>query len=602
MEYRKPPYNTEDQFSFFGLGFILFGFFAYLLVLADFFSRPLLSLFGAFTLLGIGLSLSRLLRNESWPVKTLFIASFSIAAWVMSFAEPTVFSGRDQGSISEAAFELAAHEKLSFAHPSSELMAPLYGTGRALNFPGFFYTDTKGALLTQFPLGYTAWVASFISLFGISGIFIANGLLLALSLLSIFFLVRIFAGAFYGSLAFVIASASFLPLWFAKFTLTENLALFLFLFTSFNIILFLQKGKAVFFLTSYLGALYFAVTRIEGLWVFCIALLLLLFSPSGKKLALDRPWIFRYAPAWLGVGILTVNASANLPFYTMMGKALLKNFNSLSGGAADASAETVTTFFSLFALFLPYGLFFIMLAGFMGILWLLKNKCFHALVPTLLSLPFFLYFLDPNITQDHPWMLRRFLSLLWPTLLFSAVTAFALFFSQKFPEKPEKTGRLHMPFHRKVAIATTLFFVALQLPSTTRTVFSRENPEMLAQTESLARAVGDRDLLLIDRLSTGDGYAIPAGPLRFLFKRNALYFFNPEDYAKINKEAFEHVYILMPAEHFEFWKAMPVRFEFVSAVSFSTSGLESLPLTTRTLPQLKNSEQSALLFELKPSL
>ena len=144
---------------------------------------------------------------------------------------PTVFTGRDQGSISTAAIALAEYHSFSFSTPVAQTFFAIHEPGIAQNFPGFFYTR-NGELLTQFPLAYTAWLASFFSLFHLNGFALANGILSALSLIAFHFLLRQFLSrplSFIGSLLF---ATSFLPVWFGKFTLTENLALFLFFFLS----------------------------------------------------------------------------------------------------------------------------------------------------------------------------------------------------------------------------------------------------------------------------------------------------------------------------------------------------------------------------------
>lgn len=583
------------RFSFFGLGFILFGWFAYFLAIAGFFSTRFIAIFAVLMLLGILASARRWLAAESALVRALFAASILLSASVMYFAEPTVFSGRDQGSIGEAAFELSRNGNLSSAGDASDAFFSVYGPGQALNFPGFFYRD-DGALTTQFPLGYVSWLGAFTALFGIDGFRVANGILLSLSLLSIFFLVRVFAGARYGAVAFVLASTSFIPLWFAKFTLTENSALFLFLFAVLNTVLFLRENRASFFLGAFLGSLLLAVTRIEGLWTLAAVLFLLFVSRSGRDFVKVQSLIFRTLPLLFAGTVIAINFAASIPFHTVMAKAFLKNFSSVKVADAAALGDSAGIFLALWHLFLPYGILLLFLSGFAGIVWLAAKRRWEALIPALLALPMFIYFVDPNITHDHPWMLRRFLPMLWPTLLVSAVVAAAFLLSDENPMSPVfPKSRLR----RGVAAAFFLILFLLELPATLRTFTFADGRGLLAQTAPLAEVLGERDLLLVDRLATGDQFAIPAGPLRFLHGKQAVYFFNPADYAAIDRSRFEHIYILMPLEHFEFWESLPARFEFVSMIPFSTEKLDSLPLRDARLPDRVTVSQDAVLFELK---
>lgn len=584
------------RFSFFGLGFILFGWFAYFLAITGSFSTRFIAIFGVLILLGILASARRWLAEEASGIRILFAASIVLSVSLMYFAEPTVFSGRDQGSLSEAAFELARNGALSFSNEASDVFVAAYGVGQALNFPGFFY-QTDGALTTQFPLGYISWLGAFTALFGIDGFRVANGILLALSLLSLFFLVRIFAGARYGAIAFALAAASFVPLWFAKFTLTENYALFLFLFTALNTVLFLRENRASFFLGAFLSSLLLAVTRIEGIWTLAVVLVLLFASRSGRDFTRVQPLIFRTVPLLFAGIVMAINFAASIPFYTVMAKAFLKNFSSVTVADTASLSDSAGIFLALWQLFLPYGLLFLFLSGFAGIIWLAATKRWEALIPALLALPMFIYFVDPNITHDHPWMLRRFLPVLWPVLLFSSVIATAFLFSGKGAKIAEfpKTG-----IRRGIVAAFFFMLLVLELPASVRTFAFAENRGLLPQTAKLATLVGEHDLLLIDRLATGDQYAIPAGPLRFLHEKQAAYFFNPEDYEKIGKDGFEHIYILMPLEHFEFWESIPARFEFVDMISFSTEKLDSLPLRNAKFPSREHVGHDAVLFELKP--
>ncbi len=591
---RYTPYMEHDdqrlmqaaRFSFFAFGFLLFWWSTYFLAVAGFFSPRLLMLFAVIMGVGAFMSARKWITKENLSAKIVLVLAILYSVSLMYFAEPTVFSGRDQGSISEAAFELVRTGSLSFSHPASGTFSAIYGKGQALHFPGFFYAE-DGSLLTQFPLGYTSWLAAFTAFFGIDGFRVGNGILLSLSILSIFILVRTLTGERYAIGATAIFAASFLPSWFVKFTLTENAALFLFLFLSLNLILFLRENRASFFLGAYFSALLLAVTRIEGIWALGIALGILFLSRQGREFVAPRKTFFRTAPLLFALTVLLINFSANLPFYTVMAKALLKNLSSLSGTDMAALGDSAGTSFALWKLFATYGLLPIFVLGFAGIVFLLRKRRFVPLIPALLALPTFLYFVDPNITHDHPWMLRRFLPFAFPALLLSGT--FALFV---LTEKRARIGNV-------TAIGICLFVLLLAIPTSVRVFPFADNRGFLGTTAEIAPLVGAHDLLLMDRDTTGDHFSIPSGPLRFLHGKNAAYFFNPEDYAKMAKDGYEHIYLLTPLGSFEKWEGMPVSFEFVSAFTFSTEQLETLPLRNIGFPSIRHMEQDAVLFELK---
>ena len=188
--------KTDTLVVLFGLSFVVFGWFALSLALASLFLVPLLSVGMALTGALALFTLGKLLARAPNDLRFVIIVALLYATYIGVVSEPTLFSGRDQGSIAEAAFRLAHNSELAFATPASDSFFQIYGPGTALNFPGFAYTK-EGYLLTQFPLGYTAWLASFVALFGLAGYAIGNALLLFLFLLSLYALLRLFVHPFY---------------------------------------------------------------------------------------------------------------------------------------------------------------------------------------------------------------------------------------------------------------------------------------------------------------------------------------------------------------------------------------------------------------------
>ena len=587
MENNHPFSDNAERFSFFALGILIFWWLAYFLAVLGVFSLPLLGVFGITLGAGTVMAARKWLTRETLSAKIFVGVVVIFSSLLMYVAEPTILSGRDQGSISEAAFELVRTGSLSFSSPASGTFSAIYGEGKALNFPGFFYRN-DGSLTTQFPLGYTVFLASFTAFFDTDGFRVGNGLLLTLSILSLFLLVRTFANERYAIGASAIFALSFLPSWFAKFTLTENAALFLFLFLALNLVLFLRENRTNFFLGAYLSALMLAVTRIEGIWMLAVAFGILFFSSKGRTFAAPKKMLFRTAPLLFGGVILFINFFANLPFFVVMAKAFLKNFSSLSSADPAALADSAGISLALWKLFAVYGLLPVFLIGFAGAVILLRKKRFVEFLPMFLALPTLLYFVDPNITHDHPWMLRRFLPFAFPALLLTGTIALSVIL-----EKHSRSGP-------KIALGLGLLVLAAELPASIPTLPFADNRGLLDTTATIAPHIGGQDLLLVDRTASGDAFSMPIAPLRFLHEKNVAYFFNPEDYAKIAQDGYEHIYLLTPPDRFEEWVRMPASFQFITVFSFSTEQLEALPLREARFPQKKRLQQDALLFELKP--
>jgi hypothetical protein len=183
--------NKEQFFSLGGLFWVGFGWLALLLSLAGFFCASFLT---GYLILGILAGLYLILFNKSnlHPSKHflfIFVLAFLMIALWAYFSTPTIFSGRDQGTLSGAAVELVNNHQFSFSFPAVKEFFSLYGPGKALNFPGFNYTET-GGLIPHFPLGFIAWLGAFYALFGLKGFVLANGVTFLIFVLSFYLLAK----------------------------------------------------------------------------------------------------------------------------------------------------------------------------------------------------------------------------------------------------------------------------------------------------------------------------------------------------------------------------------------------------------------------------
>lgn len=582
-------YGLTVRFSLVTIVFVIFFWCTYALAVAGFFTHAVIRTLFIFGSIGATAAMARWFAKETVTARILFVLVIGYVAFLLSGTAPSVFSGRDQGSIAEAAIELANTGHLSFSVPASESFFPLYGTGKALNFPGFFY-DRNGSLHSQFPVSYISLVAAFYTVFGLSALVAVNGVLLALSFLTIFILVRWLTDETYAAGSALLAVASFLPGWFARFTLTENLGLFLFLSLSLSVTLFLKSPRRSDLVSSIAIGILFAVTRVEGLAILAIASGLLFLSETGKTFAFSRSGSVRRSIFVGTMLVLACDFFINITRYTSIAKAVFRTDSTISdmpplaSGLAGRFADTV----SFWNLLLPYGLFFPIALGLVGVVVLIVRKRLLATVPALLALPTFLYLVDPNISADHPWMLRRLSFSVWPALLVSFSAAVYAITSDKGITA------------KKIALSAMGIVALTGIVPTVSTFRFFENPDLLGETRRLADSVGPDDLILVDRSATGDPYAIPAGPLRFLYGRNAVYFFNPDDFAKIPKDRYDHVYLLAPIDGFDAWSDLPASFTLMSVFSFRTERLGPLPLVDHRFPDRTVVTTDSLLFSLDP--
>lgn len=482
----------------------------------------------AFILLFGGLGFASFSLYQTHDRQRIFvIVGLALFASIVALqAEPTVFTGRDQGSIALASWELAENHQLAFRSPAVDTFFAIYGPGRALNFPGFAYTDT-GALITQFPLGYIAYLALFVQWFGLAGLLIGNAFLFILSGWTLFELLSLFASRRNSVLGLVLFATAFLPVWLAQMTLTENLALLLFLALTVALVRLEREDDRRFLPLIFVVGFLFALTRIEGFVIAPLALAYILVRPRLRThlFALPKIW---FIPAIFFLGFLFLrDFFMNLPFYTMIGKAAFKYWHEISSVAGDEVEPNIGP------TLISYGLFPLFILGIASLTLELLRRRSRLLIPILLAAPTLLYLLNGHISDDHPWLLRRYAFTLFPLFLLATVVLWDSF------EQKLAAGRKSF-----FALACFGILFTLQIWPSFQALRVVEYQMLREQALDFGSQFGDRDLILIDRETTGDPFALLAGPLLSLLGKNAVYFFNPEDYARIDRQAFEHVYLL----------------------------------------------------------
>jgi hypothetical protein len=429
----------------------------------------------------------------------------TIAALSLSVT-PTVFSGRDQGSISEAAIRLSQNHQLAFSTPASDEFFRLYGTGKALNFPGFYYTS-EGQLITHFPLAYTAWLGAFYGLAGISGLAIANAILFFIFLLSFYFLCRIFLSRTITYLAIAAAATSFSFFWFFKFTLSENMMLALLWFGIWRFAVLAKEKKWFNYFALLLPCGLMAFTRIEGFFILIAFAIAAAASKELRDFILSQKAKNVYFPAAVFLVFLAFVLAANFPFFKEIGKAILPGS---SGGELNFWQKIILPAAYLIKVFYSYNILPFLILGAGGIILLIRKRDFSKLVPLLIISPTLVYFFDSHISSDHPWMLRRFVFSLLPAAIFYSFWLINVWREQK------KTA---------LAYSIAVILLILNLPLLAKYSFFSENKNVLAQTEKLSENFSAKDLVLVDRLASGDNWSMITGPMSF-FRGNKRFTFS----------------------------------------------------------------------------
>ncbi|MFA7209293.1 MAG: hypothetical protein WC120_03320 [Parcubacteria group bacterium] len=470
-----------------------------------------------------------------------FLSLLSI--FILSYyTVPTIFSGRDQGTLSESAIQLAQNHRLTFSFPAEKEFFQIYGPGPALNFPGFNYTP-KGELMTQFPLGYVSWLAVFYSLAGLNGFVIANSVTFLIFIFSFYLVARYYLRARSALAALFLVLTSFIFSWFFKFTLSENLALMLTWFGLYEFVLFTHSKKRFYLLASITSFSILIFTRVEalGFLAIIIAILLvkykdwkyLLFVVIGKKLLL-----------LFGTFILLYffNLVLDTQSYMLMLKGILSPFISLGSGLKDyslpASVSILETTAYVIKVLFAYAIFNFILFGIIGFIYLLKHRRFEIIAPFLIILPTFIYLIHPSISSDHPWMLRRFVFSIVPISIL-----YTVWFLDWFLKK-----RVYFYVFIFLMLATNLMVFIPYLTIS-------PNKNLLPQIKEISGNFKASDLILIDRDATGDGWSMMTGPLNFLYGKQAVYFFNPKDLDKLDYKRFSSVYFIIPDDKLDFYRS-----------------------------------------------
>jgi hypothetical protein len=539
--------------------------------------------------IGISLRISGELLIVSAAL-TILVTTFSL------FSNPTVFVGRDQGSFSEAAARLAQNHQLAFSTPTSQEFFKLHESGRALNFPGFYYNN-NGQLVTQFSLVYISWLALFFAVFGPTGFIVANALLLFTFFLSLYLLLRMFCKPSAAIPMIILAGTSFVFMWFSKLTLSENIALPLLWIALLSLMLFIKNPRRLYYF-SFLAAIFLlCFARIEGFALLFSSIIIIFFNKEALQFIQEESATRILFPALTFMIFFLLNLYVDFYFYKEIAKALLPSVTTPQAKYLGEIKNNILPTFYTGKIFYLYGLLGFFITGGISIAFQFWKSNFYKLVPFFLALPTFLYFFDSQITPDHPWMLRRFMFSLLPLAIFYTGLLFSEFFENNNDSPSLKKYRFS-------AIAIFLILLAMNMPAFFMYLTYSDNKNMLSQVATLSTKFQDNDLILIDREASGDGWAMLSSPLNYLYHKNAVYFFNNQDLARLDISKFSKVYLIAPDGQVPFYLTSTIGEDLkqIDSYSFHTTRLFSESnsrLSDVMLPQKKDVQISGKIFEIE---
>jgi hypothetical protein len=248
-----------------------------------------------------------------------------------------------------------------------------------------------------------------------------------------------------------------------------------------------------------------------------------------------------FLPLIFLLGAFFANIYVDVYFYKEIIKALLPSIVLPQAKYLGEVSNNILPNFYTFKIFYLYGLLGFFIVGASSIISSFHKKEFYKLVPFFIVIPTCVYFLDSQITPDHPWLLRRFMFSLLPVAIFYT----GLLIGRWLEKKPHEKN---VQLHKISAVLIIMILLAMNLPSFLKYVTYIENKGLLAETRTLSSKFSPNDLILIDQQASGDGWSMLAGPMNFLYGKNAVYFFNNQDLAKLNTSSFSNIYLISPSE------------------------------------------------------
>jgi hypothetical protein len=300
----------------------------------------------------------------------------------------------------------------------------------------------------------------------------------------------------------------------------------------------LKNNKAFYLYSSLLSFFILLFTKIEGI-AFLAVIILILYLKFRKSKKIISCLKNKRVIAIFSVLAMAYfwNIWVNLAYYKIFAKGLIHSF---FPDAIANSEESLGFFQSLLytsRILETYALLPYVIIGLVAFIYLLKRKNYDFLAPFFIILPSFIYLLQPSVSADHPWMLRRFVFSVIPICILYSVIFLDTYFKKKY---------LFYLLCSMLLLSNLMIFIPYLTIS--------ENKGMLSQIASISHNFTKNDLVLIDQRATGDGFSMMTGPMSFLYNKQAAYFINPSDVDRIDRSRFSHIYFIVPDDNLDMYE------------------------------------------------
>ena len=537
------------------------------------------------------------IKKQTSSEKILLIGLIFWAVVLSSFTVPTIFGGRDEGSLSNSAILINKTHGLKEQGDLIDTFGNIYGSGKALNFPGFFYQESHGhfVLRSQFLPGYSSYLANFILKNNIFLLKFANTLPFIIFMLSFYLVAKRLTNSTRFSIIALISLASLVPLiLFYKFTLSEIFFASL-LWPSLHFLLkYLEKDSLdnkLFDLTYYwlifIPLLPSIFIRIESFAIIFVLILILIFKKSTKiQLPLYQ------IPILLLVLLSIFSIFLFNNFFIATGRGFLNNFINLNQlttpplkAPTESSGHLVPKMwhnFYIIKVFYTYNLIPFFFFATLSIVRLYKEKKWLQLTPLFFLGIVVIYLINANISLDHPWMLRRFVFAILPLVILYTIILF-----RYYPLK-------YKIFNNAIILILIISNILLAIPFIT----FRQNANLLEQTKQLTNKFNDNDLILVGQKASGSGWSLLSAPMKNILNKKAVYFFNPNDYIKIDKKNYQNIYLLISDEEKQIYSSMLSDSKKQEAYAL-TNQLIKPSKNPLQFPKFTNTKITGIIYQLK---
>jgi len=409
--------------------------------------------------------------------------------------------------------------------------------GRINPDPGYNYSSFSKAVFTdQFVfgriVGYPIYLALFYAWAGLKGLFMANSLLLFLTLNIFYLLGKRLKDRLTGVIFITLFACNFLTIYFSRRTLSENLMLFLFWLAAYLFIKSLHEKKYSIMTAGLIPLLISLLVRVEGTFFLIFFIIAILIVKYQKKirwsqiflnknllvigliiLLLANYAIFYLPPSYTQivrgarfiirpVVVLTAEIIPAIGNNSFVQEYFISNETYVNVVEETRKINDFKYVFSVLSFYFIIPYILLVIIGFYQ-----RKFKWKIILLGLIALPSLLYLYDPLIVRDQPWALRRYWSVFIPyIILVSSVYLRGLPSLKRI--KPKKV----MGMNTLTAVIITII-VIINLNFTARIFPYAENHEQDEELQALAEKFNPQDIIVFS-----DNYYDPLGRFSSILK------------------------------------------------------------------------------------